>query len=273
MAVDERDCPRWKDASLAQRSALLLILHTVGFCYWPTPWCYTTTSGAVKNGAAGLFCALHDWLLRDGDQFLDGFEAALGDGCEIALLKNRRDFLSALSSRAEARTFMQLADSALLESITGRKKMLDIATSDTDLLDIAMRIATMEGFNDAHGLPFYKRAQLLAWDLAVVNDGLPAAAARAERLTAFADYKIPQILRELGILRYADTLACKVDAGYEVIAGSDEELAVRAATVAAVEIIKQKTGLTAPQIDGALWLAAQNKTCMAPYHRCVTTAY
>ena len=33
-----------------------------------------------------------------------------------------------------------------------------------------------------------------------------------ERLTAFADYKLPQVLRELGIISYHPELAARIDA-------------------------------------------------------------
>merc|ERR1712224_291008 len=53
----------------------------------------------------------------------------------------------------------------------------------------------------------------------------------------FADYRVPQILRPFGALRYSEALAAKVDGKHMIASGSEEEVEIRAATVQAVEII------------------------------------
>ena len=49
--------------------------------------------------------------------------------------------------------------------------------------------------------------------------------------TPCADYRVPVVLRELGVLRYAPALAAAVDAKQELAPGSQEEVEIRAATV------------------------------------------
>src|SRR5262249_15123838 len=78
-------------------------------------------------------------------------------------------------------------------------------------------VSTFPSFNDVttydgHEVRFYKRAQILAADLhgAFAGQGL-GAFDDLEILTAFADYKVPQVLRRLGVLVYADALAARVD--------------------------------------------------------------
>ena len=44
----------------------------------------------------------------------------------------------------------------------------------------------------------------------------------------FADYRVPVVLRELGILKYADEFAALVDAGYQIAPGSADEIDLRA---------------------------------------------
>lgn len=53
-------------------------------------------------------------------------------------------------------------------------------------------------------------------------------------LTTFPDYRVPQLLRELGIMNYSPALAAAVDGREEIVAGSRHELEIRAATVVAV---------------------------------------
>ncbi len=115
-----------------------------------------------------------------------------------------------------------------------------------------------------------------------------------DKLTAFADYKIPQILRSLGVIKYTKQLANKIDS-YELIQkGSEDENEIRAATIWAVELIRNEVEkksersetlireglqkkydfITASHIDSMLWKMSQTKAKgEKPYHRTLTTAY
>ena len=46
-------------------------------------------------------------------------------------------------------------------------------------------------------------------------------------LTMFADYRVPQLLRDAGVMVYSDHLAAIVDQGTELLAGSEEETQIR----------------------------------------------
>jgi len=58
-----------------------------------------------------------------------------------------------------------------------------------------------------------------------------------EDLTMFADYRVPQILRHLGIFQYSAELADAIDSEKELPYSSKWEVEIRAATVLAVETI------------------------------------
>ncbi len=60
-----------------------------------------------------------------------------------------------------------------------------------------------------------------------------------QRLTAFADYKLPQVLRELGIISYDRRLASRIDAMESLRAGCEEEVEIRAMTVWAAEQLEE----------------------------------
>jgi hypothetical protein len=93
---------------------------------------------------------------------------------------------------------------------------------------------------------FYKRAQIFAADVwgaygCRMDEGdasCPGAFPDIGALTMFADYRLPQILRSLGVLRYSQALASTVDLQGEVGAGSADEVELRACTVAAVEQLR-----------------------------------
>ncbi len=127
---------------------------------------------------------------------------------------------------------------------------------------------------------FYKRGQIFAADLYGAFDGKDwGRFTDMDNLTAFADYKLPQVLRHLGILRYEQTLVHKIDQNILVEVGSHEEIEIRANTIWAVEMIKQALnrmgkGLKAFEIDWILWNQSQDETFKVnPYHRTLTIFY
>ena len=86
---------------------------------------------------------------------------------------------------------------------------------------------------------FLKRAQIVANDLSYLSiDGKKLRIKNLDQLTAFADYKIPQLLRGLSIISYSKELAEKVDSGVHIEKGSREEIEIRSATIWGIELIK-----------------------------------
>jgi hypothetical protein len=127
---------------------------------------------------------------------------------------------------------------------------------------------------------FHKRAQLAAGMIYQAFGGREwGAFPDMDQLSVYADYKLPQVLRRLGILCYDDELAHRVDNLIALPAGSRMEVEIRAATVWAGELMRQALlprmpGLTAAHIDFWLWEAGQTKDPTdKPYHRTRTTAY
>lgn len=144
--------------------------------------------------------------------------------------------------------------------------------------------SNFSSFNDVaqyrkHEVCFYKRAQICVADIHGAFGGKQWGDLRAmDQLTAFADYKLPQVLRHLGVLEYAPTLAERVDNQELIAQGSDEEIEIRAATIWACELLRRAMArhdrfTTAAAIDQRLWLLGQESTGMRPYHRTRTMYY
>jgi len=84
-------------------------------------------------------------------------------------------------------------------------------------------------------------------------------------LTMFADYRVPQILNHLGILEYSPKLTKILQDKVPLEYGSIEEMSIRAASICAVEAIKEDmndpqnnrdgswTPVTSVLIDFFLW--------------------
>lgn len=108
------------------------------------------------------------------------------------------------------------------------------------------------------------------------------------KVTMFADYRVPQILRHMGIMSYSSALAQKIDSLQEVAFGSEEEVEIRACTVIAVERLKDELNrlgaaagagashaeLLSIEIDWLLWNKGEvSKDSILPHHRTRTIYY
>jgi Queuosine salvage protein len=122
-------------------------------------------------------------------------------------------------------------------------------------------------------LPFLKRAQLAAADLA--RSGA-AEFKDLDRLTMFADNLVPHVLRLDGVLRFDPELVARIDREQLIEHGSPEEVEIRACAVHAVELIvtEMPAGTTAAGVDQLLWNRGQAPRYKAsPRHRARSTAY
>lgn len=225
----------------------ILVLDTVNFSFW----------GGSGSGY---------WQLAE--RLRDAFNA--GDPLwEPARLRS----LSASDMRALA------GDLPLLEERAAALRELGDAADD--LLSLIAPTAAETALGLAAQLrsyadrPFFKRAQIVPADLwGSGARAFPDIAA----LTCFADYKLPQILRHYGGLRYSERLARLVDGWTELAPGSPEEIEIRAATVVAVEELRAALAasgrdLYAVQVDWLLWNRAQGLFPVRPYHRVRSVFY
>ncbi len=161
-----------------------------------------------------------------------------------------------------------------------------VAAAEGSAERLAALLAEMAYFQDvepygAWQVPFYKRAQLAAADLAIAFGGEgPGRFGDLDRLTIFADNLVPHVLRVDGVLAYDEGLAARIDAGELVPAGSPEEVEIRACALHAVERMvgalraAGRGDVTAMGLDYVLWNRGQQPHYKAqPRHRTRTVFY
>ena len=279
-------------ANPERTAAWVLVLDALNFCFWserPDPdvrwrveWRGETVDGywalaATLSRAMEEGYPLDDpsWLANLSPVDLRRILRPAEAGCEqIPLFGNRLANLQELGR-------------GLLEIGGGRSAAAElIRACNGSALELVARVAvTFPSFNDiawygGSEVRFYKRAQILAADLAGALDGEPLGHfTDLDRLTAFADYKVPQVLRRFGVLEYEPDLTERI-ARYELLPpGSAEEVEIRAATLWGVEELRLALGRrgraqTASEIDWLLWQAGQELPPDAePYHRTLTVFY
>ncbi len=160
-----------------------------------------------------------------------------------------------------------------------------VKAADGSAVRLVQELIRMPLFNDVAqydnvAVPFYKRAQLTAADLALAFNGEgPGAFNDLASLTIFADNLVPHVLRCDGLLVYEDPLSRTVDSGTLIPAGSAQEVEIRACAVHAVECLvtslhQSGTDTTAMQLDYLLWNRGQGSAYKArPRHRTRTPFY
>ena len=117
---------------------------------------------------------------------------------------------------------------------------------------------------------FYKRAQILASDLAL---GGVATFRDLDEQTIFADNLVPHVLRCDGVLVYDDALARTID-GEELLTNTEQEREIRASAVHACTIVAKELGVSERVLDMWLWTRGQAPHYKArPRHRSRTVFY
>ena len=261
----------------------LLILDVLNFCFFPEPRWQVIVGGEQVQGYFGLALVLKQaFMTREPpiDDFsylmcvkeqevrtlLQG-EHPIG---KIPLLKERVTILRELGDRMVS--VYQGRAANLIEDAGGSAIRL------TELLVDGFPSFRDEAWYEGEKIAFYKRAQILASDLCASFRGKSFGALKEmEKLTAFADYKVPQILRDEGVLDYSEALARIVDSKEWICAGSVHEVEIRAGMIVAVELLRAALlrlgrALLSIEIDWLLWNMAQGRK-MAPHHRTLTTFY
>jgi len=271
------------NASSNEQIAFALLFHSINFCYWGEPKWAINIDGSQYDGAEAMAKALEGGI-RKGYNLLDArYLADISEedlqnifvgNIQIPLFKERLEILRQLGT-------------IVLEKFNGSySEILSKGEYNTSKIIGLITKEFSDIFNDEcdyHGkkVKFYKRAQLLVSHLYYLSQSelIPNKISLGEEFTAFADYKVPQMLRKFRILEYSDNLAYKVDNKIEISSNSDEEMEIRANTIWAVElttqILKEKfPQARAEKVNSMLWLKSQTKSPDdKPYHRTRTIWY
>ena len=265
----------------------VLLLDALNFCFWAMPdqprW-RVEWHGAIYDGYAALAAALTR-AVEEG--------RALWDATYLAEMPEAdlRNILRPVAGAPEIPLFAERLANArevgrvLLAEYDGQF-IRAYERAEQSAVGLALLLARdFSSFADVstwrgRRVPLLKRAQICVADLHAAFHGQRwGAFADLDDLTAFADYKLPQLLRRYGALVYAPELARQVD-GYMLIpVGSEPEIEIRAATVWAVELLRRmlaERGIRRPAsaIDYRLWAESQTAPPdAAPYHRTRTIYY
>lgn len=252
----------------------IFLFYSLIFCFWGEPKWTIEYQGKAYDGSYGLLMSLVR-AKAEGVPVLawkywqnisrDDFAHILRGNVEIPLFNERLQIVRSVGEEIENSLSHSIV--TLVEQAQGDAQRL--------LLLIDQHFPSFRDVSTYQGrvIPFYKRAQLFIVDLFHFFNGKKFGAfSNIETITALSDYKLPQMLRHLGILCYEAELAKKVNQRIVIPHDSAEEIEIRAATVWSIELLRREVAKTLPtitnnQINDSLWLASQTSQAMLPYHR------
>jgi Potential Queuosine, Q, salvage protein family len=259
----------------------LLLLDALNFCFW------------AEKGQSR-------WRVDYHSEILDGYwaeAAALTRAVEEGIALWGAEYLSTMSREDLAHIFrgVQAADGSAAEMIPLFDRRLEhVHEVGRVLLErydgqfahaveqaggsaVNLTLLLVQDFSSFRDIAvyrgqevrFFKRAQICVADLYGAFGGKRwGAFTDLEKLTIFADYKLPQVLRHYGMLEYHPRLAERVDNQELLVPGGEEEVELRAATIWACELLRREMlrtsgrTITAVELDLLLWFLAQNTSGM-----------
>lgn len=258
-----------------ERIILAFLLESINYCAWQRPKYQTIYHGDIHKGIQAIFSSYIKKVEKDKN-FLD-----INNLTKLSYSEFRNIFDKNLSipyKRYE--TFMNTVN---IINKKGEKFYNELFLLKTDLDLVNYITEEFESFKDISiyqnkVIHFYKRATLLVTDLFYLSNKVKNKIKNLDHLFGCADYGVPRVLRDYGILEYQEDLANQIDNNFEIKHDSEMEIEIRANMLIAVEIIKNKLQekgirVSSPVLDSNLWYMGTQYKSEKPYHKTITIFY
>lgn len=250
----------------------LLVYEAIDFSFWGQPKWTIDIDYGKEDGSIALLYVMLKWIRdRNSTDFSNitkvEFKEILKGNVEIPLFEERYNIIRNISKVVNEK--MNGDFYKFTKNITNDKELFNIIIEHfSDFKDERI-------YNDKK-VYFYKLAQLLTSDILHVREIKENIKVDYSNLIGCADYKIPQVMRGLGILEYDDTLSKIIDNKKEIELNSKYEVEIRANMLIVIDLIKKKLDnkVCAIDINDYIWSQGKNKDiCLKPYHLTRTTNY
>lgn len=274
-----RDSFGLEDFSTEELAMLSTVFNSISFSYWGDPYWSVEYKGVSHDRASWSLVAAILRSKEEGKSLLDPAILAnlsvdeLGEmlrgNTEIPMLCERADILTNVGKKIQ--------EKGSIISI--------VEEADKDALALVKLIQEifLPAFDDQYEykgktVQFNKRAQALVESLHSIFDGKGSGIfTNVNELSALADYIIPNLLREAGILMYSTELAGLIDNKTLIEKGSAYEVELRASVIWAIEWLREEISkrlghsVETAAVNDGLWLAGGD--IKTPFHLVRTTAY
>ncbi len=235
-----------------QELGLNLFLNVVNFCFQDPEtgmeYRYTGKNGNIILRSTGLKSAMAESGINWGS-FSEVSGMTHGHWKRITQTGPENPlFLGAERGRRIAR----FAEYLLIRGFPTPESLIENCGYDTEKL---LGILDESGFFDDL---FMKRSQLTVHIFDnVLKRRFDRGLSGTDKLTVMADYRLPQILYNSGVIELSPSLSKKLETGVKINPDSREENALRAATVVVGERLAHLMGIQETEVDMLLWVLAR----------------
>ncbi len=250
----------------------LLVYEAIDFSFWGNPkWTIDTPNGKEDGSMALLYAILKYVKEKDTTDFSnitkDEFRKVLKGNVKIPLFEQRYSIIKSVSETVN-------------KEMNGNfYKFIKNISNDVELLEVIIKY--FPNFKDERKyrektIYFYKLAQLLTSDILHIRKLKENIKVDYSHIIGCADYKIPQVMRGLGLLEYSDDLEKIIDNKEEIEENSEYEVEIRANMLVVIEKIAKKLNnhIYSIDINDYIWSQSKNKDIvLKPYHLTRTTNY
>ena len=256
---------------------LSFILESINFCFWQKPKIETDYNGTTYTGSNGLFFAVvkaveeKRFILKE-DKLKDITEKEFKE-----IFKPYRGEIPHIEKRYK--NFKEVID--IFNEKDVYKELFNIK-SDTELLKYI--ISNFKSFDDKSTynditVHFNKRANLLVSDLYSMSSTIKKNIKSIDNILGCADYGIPRLFREYGILEYTKELDDMIENEEEIPHNSKMEIEIRSNMLYSIELLKEELKksnviINSIKLDNLIWAMYKSKAkTRKKTHHTVTIYY
>ena len=263
------------DLNEKQWILLVFIIEYMNFFFWKKPKWTIEYKGILYCGSNALFYSIIKEI-ENNNNFLDiDYLNKLDFNSFKKIFNARQGTLSLLKERfiSFKNTITNISKADFYETLFSfkcNKKLLKFI------------IDNFYSFNDTSiykgkSICFNKRANLLVNDLFWISPTINSNIENVNNLTGCADYVIPRIFRDFGLISYNDELAYLIDNEIEIKHNSEMEIEIRAVTIYIIELIKKNLlkkhiKINSIELDNIIWKFGNDKKKTKNHHT-LTTFY
>lgn len=256
MEIDPYETKYWGD--LNRELGLALFFNVVNFCFKNpvsrVEYKYVDMDGNIFPRSRGLAQAMRNAYVDWGNLY-EVIAITPEAWEEITQIgeKNRLYLATGPTGRMS-----RIVTFAINLAVLGYEKVEEVAGDKGKSAQDLLRFLSGSGFFEDE---FLKRAQLTVanWDRILKAKSMEGIEG-VDSLTCFADYRIPQVFYNSGVVILNPVLSERLIREELISSGSREERALRASVIAVGEYMAKETGLTEAEVDHKLWELSQQMT-------------
>lgn len=231
------------NASDANALNWIFVIDTLNFCFW-TPGCDTKWQ---VNGQTGYFalCAAIKRALDEGVNISSPAMYSEISEEKLAHILRGDDPSTQCPLLAQRVECLHEVGKKLIEKYDGDFKNCVVKCKNSAMLLLDLIVSEFPCFRDEavfHGqrVAIYKRAQILVGDIWACyrGEGL-GHFTDIQKISMFADYRVPQVLVHYGAMEYSTELLQILNTGILLKNGCEQEVEIRAGSIYVVEQLKE----------------------------------